>query len=128
MTDTANTPKKRNRWLDWTPKASILATAPRTEPTKPTELDGSVGFVGSNKDIQQKISCLNGSGNAPLEISALASDASATCGSNKPIADHPVAVSLQTGKERSQWMRELSRRLEEIKQRRQANIPDANSD
>ena len=35
----------RNRWIDWKPKARILADSAESEPTKPTK-PGSEGFVG----------------------------------------------------------------------------------
>ncbi len=36
----------RSRWLDWKPKAQILADTAESEPTKPSKL-GSVGFDGA---------------------------------------------------------------------------------
>jgi hypothetical protein len=36
----------RNRWMDWKPKARILAESAGSEPTKPSK-PGSVGFEGS---------------------------------------------------------------------------------
>ena len=39
-------PAKRSRWLDWQPKARIIADPAKTEPTKPSK-PGFVGFVGT---------------------------------------------------------------------------------
>jgi hypothetical protein len=46
MSTTAANPAKRSRWLDWTPKARILADSAESEPTKPSKR-GSVGFEGA---------------------------------------------------------------------------------
>ena len=39
-------PGMRSRWMDWKPKARILAETTESEPTKPTE-PGFEGFVGA---------------------------------------------------------------------------------
>jgi hypothetical protein len=45
MNAQASKPVQRNRWMDWTPKARIMADAAESEPTKPTK-PGFDGFVG----------------------------------------------------------------------------------
>src|SRR6266702_1766890 len=38
--------ENRSRWMDWKPRARILADSTESEPTKPSK-PGSVGFVGA---------------------------------------------------------------------------------
>jgi len=46
MSTAAANPAKRSRWLDWKPKARILADSAESEPSKPSK-PGSVGFEGA---------------------------------------------------------------------------------
>ncbi len=46
MSNSAPNPTKRSRWMDWKPKARILAESAESEPTKPSK-PGSVGFEGA---------------------------------------------------------------------------------
>lgn len=58
MTTTAPNPVQRSRWLDWKPKARILADSAQSEPTKPSKPGsklGSVGFVGATPGNSLKI-------------------------------------------------------------------------
>jgi hypothetical protein len=50
MSTSALHPATRSRWMEWKPKASILADSARSEPTKPSKpgsVPGSVGFEGA---------------------------------------------------------------------------------
>lgn len=46
MSTMLDSPVKRSRWLDWTPKTLISADSAEDGPTKPSK-PGSVGFVGA---------------------------------------------------------------------------------
>ena len=54
MSATVANPVKRSRWLDWTPKTSILAELPKSEPSKPSKT-GFDGFVGLTSADSPKI-------------------------------------------------------------------------
>ena len=47
-------PATRSRWLDWKPKAAILAETAESKPTKPSK-PGFVGFEGATSAESPKI-------------------------------------------------------------------------
>src|SRR5262245_45935722 len=51
-------PTTRSRWMDWKPKARILADTAEREPTKPSK-PGFVGFEGATSAKSPKIEALS---------------------------------------------------------------------
>jgi hypothetical protein len=110
MTNPISRQKRRNRWLNWEPKGLIPAVPCNAKPAKPTELGGSVGFAGINQGLPEKISDPSGKGDVS---NAPSLDTRSTTGDQ-------VKISSQAEEEMPDWRRELSRRLKEIRERRQA--------